>query len=306
MTKPSLGIGVLSWRAHKTLIQSLESYAANGFLEMFDEKVIYFSDISDEDRVIAQKYGWDFAGGPNAGIAVGMKKLAQSMSSDYIILLQNDNPICEDKNFACSHINEGFELLKNKEADIVRLRHLWKVGEGFADVKKYCDYYAVQNVSRDFIFNEHGMTEENFKASWAKIIKRILRPQKAKNLIGRSVFVEENPDDIYPQFITRKNNFFIIDSGVINFTDQCLMISRDYWLDIFCDYVDKHPDSGRSSGGFPAPERSINGPWWRNSHFKVAQGQGVFTHDRFDGSFREGHKGFEKLKKPLDDIGIMS
>ncbi|PCI00691.1 MAG: hypothetical protein COB76_02970 [Alphaproteobacteria bacterium] len=289
MNKPTIGIGILSWKAHQTLRQSLEGYKDNGFLEMFDEKIIYFSDMSDEDIAIAKQYGWGYAGGANEGIAGGMKRLGEHMKSDYIILLQSDNPICESQKFTIDHIQSALKLLENQTADIVRLRHRWNIGEGFADVSKYLKYFSVQKISNDFLPHEHGVTEKQYLDTLVKKLKRFFRPLKARHLRGRSVFIEENPDQIHPDVITKEDAFFIIDSSAMNFTDQCLMLSRETWLNVFCDYVDRHPDSGRSSGGFPAPETSINGSWWRRSGFKVAQGRGVFSHDRHDGSFRSEH-----------------
>ena len=43
--KITIGLGILSWNAHETLIKSLQSYPSD-FLDFFDEKIIYFSDIS--------------------------------------------------------------------------------------------------------------------------------------------------------------------------------------------------------------------------------------------------------------------
>lgn len=295
-TKPTIGIGILSWRAHKTLRQSLDSYRDNGFLDLFDQKLIYFSDMSDDDIAIAHEYGWEHAGGPNEGIAGGMKRLGENLKTDFIVLLQNDNPICESADVARQMVKGGLGLLMSDRADIVRLRHRWKVGEGFADVSKYLKYYPVHQKGIEFEPQEHELKSVSYSAKFKKMLMRLLRPVKASRLRGRSVFIEQYPDQVHPNVIHQDGDFYIIDSSALPFTDQCLFLSRKLWLDTFCPYVDTHPDSGRSSGGFPAPERSINGAWWRNTHFRIAQGQGIFTHNRFDGSFREGHRGFEKVE----------
>lgn len=70
--------------AHDTLQKSLDSYPAD-FLDQFDQNLIYFSDISEEDKNIAHSYNWSFNGGPNEGIAAGMKHLAKSMNTDYVL-----------------------------------------------------------------------------------------------------------------------------------------------------------------------------------------------------------------------------
>ena len=285
-SKKTIGLGILSWNAHDTLRQSLQSYPAD-FLEFFDEKIIYFSDVSEQDKGIASAFGWAYAGGPNEGIFGGMKRLGENLTSDFIILLQNDNPLFENAQFSISHIQKAVELLERKQGDLARMRHRWKVGEGFADVTKYLKYYDPQHVAKDYIADDHGypcLDSLPFK----KMMRRLLKPHNAKRFQGRSVFIEENPEILYPSVIQKEDDFYIIDSSVIDFTDQCLLISREMWSNVFVPYVEKNPSS-RTPNGFQAPEICINGPWWRNSHFKVLQGQGIFTHARYDGSFRPEH-----------------
>jgi hypothetical protein len=288
MKHTTIGIGVLSWRAHQTLINSLECYKENGFLSMFDEKVIYFSDMSDEDIAIAKEYGWSYAGGPNEGIAGGMKRLGENMKSDYILLLQNDNPIVEDSEFAIDHIRKAVSMLESRKADVVRLRHRWQVGEGFSDVRKYLKFFPAQNVSPHFIAEQNEVSSRDYPDSIIKKIKRTCRWLKAKRLRGRSIFVEDTPELLYPDVIRRDGEFLIVDSSIIHFTDQCVLLSRKMWLDVLMPYVDANPSS-RLSNGFQAPEICINGSWWRNKHYKILQGRGVFSHARYDGSFRSHH-----------------
>jgi hypothetical protein len=287
--KITIGIGILSWRSHKTLRSSLDSYAQNGFLDMFDEKVIYFSDIDAADKELANIYGWTCVGGANQGIAGGMKNLALNMSSDYIILLQNDNPIVEKSEFSVEHIKNAVRLLHEGKADLARLRHRWQVGEGFVDVEKYLGFFAAQNISCDFVEKFHNIQKGDYKDSVFKMLKRLFRKDKANRLLGRSVFIEDQPEKIYPKYIKRYEDFLIIDSSVINFTDQCILISRHKWLDIFVRYFENNPSS-RVLNGFQVPEICINGKWWRNKHYKILQGRGVFSHSRYDGSFRSNHK----------------
>jgi hypothetical protein len=293
-----LGIGVLSWRAHATLRQSLQSYAENGFLSLFDERVIYFSDISDADRAIAAEFGWEARGGPNAGIAGGMKALAQALDTKNIVLLQNDNPIVESKVFAEQHLREATALLDSGEADLVRLRHRWQVGEGFSDLDKYLRYHPIHRASPEVDRSFHDPRSFAPGGAIARAVRRLMRPVKARRLVGCSVFIEEAPEQIYPGVIRKTGEFFIVDSSVLNFSDQCLMLPRARFLEEFMAYVDAHPSSRRPND-FQAPEICINGPWWREKHFQVAQGRGLFTHARKDGSFRRDHPAFEADSRDL-------
>lgn len=291
----TIGIGVLSWKAHETLIKSLDSYHNNGFLSLFDQKIIYFSDMCEGDKSIASRYGWNYTGGSNAGIAAGMKHLAEQMDTDYILLLQNDNPIIEDEDFAKKHIIEAVKMMNEGHADLARMRHRWKVGEGFADVVKYLRYFKPHHIASEFDCQEHCCDMADFDVL-GRMFNRTFKPHNMDRFKGRSVFIEENPEEIHSDFIKKQGNFYVIDSAAIDFTDQCLLISKKLWLDVFIPFVEANP-SCRKPNGFQAPETCINGSWWRNKHFKVLQGRGLFTHARYDGSFRTEHWTQQKNKK---------
>lgn len=291
--KKTIGLGILSWNAHKTLKKSLDSYP-DTFLNSFDERVIYFSDISDTDKKIADDYGWDYAGDMNEGIAGGMKRLAENMTSDYILLLQNDNPLIEDSHFAINHIQKAVALMEDGQADLARMRHRWIMGEPSACVNKYLRYYPAKKVADEFIIDEHREHPDNFNDSFIKRLRRICRPIKAKRLTGRCIFIEDKPEDIYPKTISRNDEFLIIDSSVLHFSDQCLLISRDLWSNTLVPYVDANPSKKRRPNGFQAPEICINGPWWRNKNYKILQGKGLFGNHRIDGSYRPDHIGYYK------------
>lgn len=291
-TKPSLGIGILSWRAHDTLQASLRSYAGHGLLDLFDKRLIYFSDISETDKAIAEAFGWAYAGGKNAGIAGGMEALARALDTDYVLLLQNDNPVVVGLDFAEKHLQEAIALLESGKADLVRMRHRWQVGESFACARKYLRYFPAVQPDPHFLPSEHGLAPQAFPDTLSKRVRRLLRPVKAARLHGRSIFVEAFPEKLYPEHIQRSGDFLIVDSSILHFTDQCLLVRRTFFLDVLMDYTNKHPSSRRPNG-FQAPEICINGPWWRKKHYKIAQGEGLFTHDRKDGSFRPEHHAFE-------------
>lgn len=290
--RPNVGIGILSWKAHDTLRAALSSYQGHGVLDAFDKKLIYFSDMSDEDIKIAQSYGWDYAGGPNTGIAGGMEALAKALDTDYVLLLQNDNPVVMEADFCHKHIANALELLESGRADLVRMRHRWQVGEGFADVRKYLRFFGAKQVDAKFIPAEHGVSAGDYKDSFIKFLRRTFRPIKAKHLRGRGIFIETAPQDLYPHQIRKDDDFLLVDSQILHFTDQCLLIKRSFFLDVLMDYVHKNPSSRRPNG-FQAPEICLNGRWWRGQHYIIAQGEGLFTHDRKDGSFRIEHPAFE-------------
>ncbi|MBN1783680.1 MAG: hypothetical protein JW812_01805 [Alphaproteobacteria bacterium] len=296
--KPTIGLGILSWKAHETLRKTLTSYKKEKLTSLFDENIIYFSDISNADKKIAKEFGFKAVGGKNKGIAVGTENLAKAFKTDYILIVQNDNNLVEKLDFSKKHLREAIEILNTKQADLVRMRHRWRVGEGFADVIKYLKFYPAHQKDSDFIPAEHGVNPKAYKDTFRKKIRRLTRPFKTHEVKGRSLFIEKNPHKIFPDVIQKKENFFIVDSSVIHFSDQCFLTSKDFFLNVLMKYVNENPTSSRrnkrTNNNFTAPETSLNGSWWRNQHFKIAQGRGLFTHNRFDGSFRANHHTVKK------------
>ena len=118
-----IGLGVLSWKAHETLKATLNSYRDSGLLDLFEDKVIHFNDISDGDRAIAEEYGFRAVGAENKGIAKGTENLAKAIESEHILIVQNDNPLVESVEFADQHLGEALALLAGGKADLVRMRH---------------------------------------------------------------------------------------------------------------------------------------------------------------------------------------
>lgn len=272
--------------AHETLKKTLLSYKKENFLSLFDESVIYFSDISEADQKIAKDFGFRAVGGPNKGISAGTENLAKALQTDYILIVQNDNPLIEDFSFAKKHLTEALHLLETKQADLIRMRHRWHVGQGFSDVKNYLKYFPLSEKDNNFKEAEHENVLKNSSETLMKKIYRFVRPFKTHHMKGRSLFIEKHPEKLFPEVITKQGHFLIADSSVINFSDQCFLTSKKLFLEILMAYVNTHPKK-RTLNGFQVPEICLNSPWWRKKHFKIAQGRGLFTHNRFDGSFRK-------------------
>lgn len=112
-------IGILSWKARETLINTLESYKRFGLND--EEKIIYFQEIEEEDKEIARRYGYRYLGNDkNIGIAGGFSELVQSATGEFFLFLENDWQLIE---YPWLQLNASKALIKNQEASLVRLRH---------------------------------------------------------------------------------------------------------------------------------------------------------------------------------------
>ncbi len=262
--RAALSVGVLSYRAPETLARTMESYREGGLAECADECCVFFNAMTHADEEQCARYGWRCAGSPeNLGLLGGMDALARTLTGDYLLMLQNDCPLVADAPFTHRYLAEATALLASGQADIVRCRSRAHPGQGFADGKKFARYYG---------------------AGLRPALRRLLRPLKARRVIGRAPYAIADAERRFPAYIERKGDFLIVDSSVINFTDQPFLISRPLMLRLL-DWAKAHPKK-RTLNGFQVMEINLNSRWWRAQHFKIAVGEGIFTHARLDGGFR--------------------
>ena len=269
-----LGLGILSWHGYDTLRASLESYRQEpGFADLFDERVIYFPEITDQGRDLARDYGYRAAGAPeNLGILEGFRGLAQSMTSDTIVMVENDCPLIETGDNIRRQLTRAQSLLVDGSADVVRLRSRRDPGEAFDTVDKYARVYP----------EEGAAFSSKFKARMI----RLLRPGKARRLIGTAVYVEEAPEEKFPNMIKRiENDFFLVPTSVMTWTNQSIMINREFFLDSIIARADA-VEGRRTVNNFKNLEIQMNDRWWRTRGWTVAVAPGLFTHRRL------GHRGY--------------
>ena len=283
----TVGVGILSWRAHQTLEKSLQSYAKIGFKEFFDEFKIIFQEVSDQDIALAKKYGIDYIGLPeNVGIQEGQRQINENIQTDYVLILENDNPVIEDAETSFMRLSQALDHLEQNNLDIMRLRHRWNFGEAFC-IFKYSRYHPIRELHESFCHPKQ-IINDPLTIKW---LRRTFRPFKKIRICGRAVYFEKNPHKIFPKYIKKLDKeLFSVDSKVLFWTNQCVLLNRDVHRKIL-DYADAHPTK-RTTVGFQYLEANMDCSWWKQQHFKIGVGTGIFTHARFDDSWREEHWAF--------------
>jgi len=286
----TIGVGILSWKSHKTLEKSLESYEKIGFKDLFDEVKIIFQEVSDEDKKLAEKYGYEYVGtNDNLGIQHGHRLIHDNLSTDYVLVLENDNPVIVDNQTFKKRLNESVFHLENNDIDVIRLRHRWSFGEGFS-LEKYIEYYEIQKLHENYSSIE---IKSNLLSKFLKRIKRLLRSEKAIRLAGYSLYFEKNPETIFPKYIKKLDDeFFSVSSYIMTWTNQSALLKRKFYGELI-DYAYSNPSS-RTSNNFQDLEKPLNSNWWRDKNYKVGINEGVFTHNRFDDSWRKSHHAYNK------------
>ncbi|MEP1207512.1 MAG: hypothetical protein ABJM29_03185 [Rhizobiaceae bacterium] len=288
VTKPNskVGLAVLSWRAPDTLIRTLESYEASGLIDLVDRKLLYFNDLSDSDKEVAAKYGYDVTGGPNSGIPGGMIGMTEAMDDcEFVLLMQNDLPVVVTPEQTARELRFALDQLESRTADLANLRHRWLPGQAFSRVGKYLKYWPEPELSAEFRPTEQSNYQNAIRAdSMVKAIRRRFRGWKANQVAGGAYNLTEDPEKLHPDLIEKVDGGYLIDSSASTFSDQSLLLRRSFYLDCLIAEVRRNP-SKRRVQGFISLESSLNHRrWWGDQHFKIAFGDtGIFSHDRRDG-----------------------
>ncbi|MCV6602380.1 MAG: hypothetical protein OIF54_12635 [Cohaesibacter sp.] len=269
-----IGIGILSWKGYASLHASLKSYDEQKFLDLFAEKHLFLPEAEQQGRIIAQENGLTHSEHPdNLGILGGFEALASNMTSDYVLLLENDLPLITDQKTAYQELKNGLALLKQEKAQVIRMRSRRYPGEAFTTKEKYKRYYATPNASSF----DHSM----------QALRRLIRPNKANRLIGTAPYLHHKPENHHPEIIRDcETDFLLIDAKHIHWTNQSILINRHFFLEQIIGYA-KTAKTKRTANGFKNLEIEMRSPHWHKSGWKVGLGQGILTHAR------KGDRGYD-------------
>lgn len=148
MSKLNLSVGILTWNAHSTLQNTLESYKRSGLLDMVNDVCIFAQEGKDLDYKIAANYNTDVILSPdNVGIGRGLSTLAHAAETDNILLLENDWIILPDFfPTVYEEIKKGMDMLESNKADVVKYRSRKNPGDPL---------YTLQFANREFDSPKH-------------------------------------------------------------------------------------------------------------------------------------------------------
>lgn len=184
-------LAMLSWGAHRTLINTLESYQTFGISDQ--EKIIFFQEISETDKRIADKYGFKYLGSnKNIGIAQAYTELVKATTGDTFLFLENDWVALNTG----GTLNDGLQLLYRDMADVVRFRH-----RRFPGNPLWTSQYRGNELS-------------------------------APQFLLDSVHWTLNPEADFPEYIEQLDNgFYRTTSHYANWTNNPTMFKTDFLVD---------------------------------------------------------------------------
>ena len=285
------GLGILSWRGHETLVPVLESL--RGTEDIFGERVIYFNEITDEDRRIASEFGFAaFGSSENMGIYGGFRGLAESMKSRYVLLIENDMCLIESLSVVSSQVSGARSLLSSGRIRVAWFHHLRRPGY-IMDFDLFnflsSDPRETSCVPHEDLTSRYIDTFMDYYPSpgsslWTRFMcwsRRYRRPAKAATRIGLSPYLLTRPDEIFDEIERdEESGFFLMPCRCRMWTNLSFMLERDFFIDVLLSRVEEVESDIRVSNS-KTIEIELNGPWWSGQDWTIGVGcPGLFSHDR--------------------------
>ena len=262
MKNLNFSIGILSWKGYASLYNSLKSYEENGLNSLTQSKYICLPEYNNEGLKICKNFGYKpILFKKNIGILNGFKNLALNMPEGPLLLLENDLPLVANDKITHTLLEQSLEHLYKYKAAQVRLRSIKDPGEPFHAISKYKKYWGCGTLKK---------------------IKRFLRPNKAKKLIGTGIYTEKDPHIKFPKYISKlENNSYLITSEIMNWSNLAIMVDRNFFLKVIIKEAEII-DSNKKINGFKNIEIELNNQWWRDKRWNLIITNGLFKHLRVD------------------------
>jgi len=233
-----LSIGILSWNSAKTLQNTLKSYRKHGLLDISDDITILFQEISDKDQKLVEKYGIKHIG-LKQNIGIGKGISRLIENAEYDTIL---------------FLEHDWELIENKKVLLERIESgLSLLQNGFDIIR----YRSRKNPGYPVHSLRHKGQELHYYDTWHKV--------NSPHLLESLYWLD--PAKSFPDKIHKMGEYFVTTSRWANWTNNPFLLRKEF-------YTKNIQDVAVSSEHF---ERDI-AEWWVKQNFKIAQGEGLFTH----------------------------
>lgn len=198
MSKINISVGILTWNAHSTLRNTLESYRRSGLLDMVNDVCIFAQQGTDIDYKIAAEYKTDIILSPNnVGIGVGLTTLAHAAETDNILLLENDWVILPEYfPIVFNEVSKGLHTIEQKKADVVKFRSRRDPGDPL---------YTLQFANCEMKSPKH---------------------------LFECVHWRENPDQDFPEYISKdlETGLYYAKSKYANQTNNPCIYNKEFYI----------------------------------------------------------------------------
>jgi hypothetical protein len=238
MNKLQISIGILAWKSGQTLVNTLETYHKNGLFNIINDACILFQEFSEQDEMIANHFGLSYIVEPT-NIGIGAGFMKLTEKA------KTDNVLV---------LEHDWKLIEDSETTYNRLKSgIELLNDGY-DVVRY--RHRNNPGYPHFSFKYKGI-ELDYYDDWHEC--------KSPHLLDSIHWLDA--DINFPEYIGKVNEYFTTTSRYGNWTNNPCLYKRQFYLDTIEPFI----------GGGIDLERKI-AYWWPRQNFKVAHGEGLFTH----------------------------
>ena len=278
----TVGLAILGFKSPETTNCTIQSHIGHKLYELFDEVVVCIQSSTPDLRAIVEAHGLRHVDRSDTlGIQGGFRWIWETLKTDYMLVLENDFPICVTRESMVNQLREAIAHLEAGKVDLVRLRNRYNPGAQNRFASMYSHFWPVRQKDPRW-----ADTEPLSRApQWVRALRRLVRPWKAQRWAGRSPYIEREPEKLFPRWIKRIGaDFFSVDSWVLPWTNQSTLISHAL-MGRLLDFAETHPSShtvNAEHNKLQTLEPPLNRWWWRQQHFRIGVPEGIFTHQRLD------------------------
>jgi len=238
MDKLPISIGILSWRSGQTLVDTLTTYYENGLLDLVDNVYILFQEVSEEDRLIANHFEIPFIEKQNN---IGIGKAFIELTQ----VAKHDNVLILEHDWKlCEPLEVTYSRLKSgidlleNNYQCVRYRHRVKPGY---------PHFSFKHMGKELEYYD-----EEIECT-------------SPHLLDSLHWLD--PAERFPDKIQKQGEYFVTTSRWGNWTNNPCLYKKEFYLSTVNQFTGNGIDL----------EGNIS-RWWAKQDFKVAHGEGLFTH----------------------------
>jgi len=272
----SIGLGVLTWKAHATLRATVATWAEGRLFGHFDRSVAYFQERTPEDDAVAEALGLNPVGtARNVGIARGMAGIADALETDWVLFLENDCPLVASADDVTETLGQVRADIAAHDLKVVRLRSRTDPGGVISRRRKYVEVFGVKDPLPD-------LPQRHRRRPFPQNLLLGLA-MGGDRLRGAALYAEQDPVAAQPKALRRsETGNFLSDSRFLNWTNQSILVERRFFLDVMMQRFETRPDK-RSRSGRRSLEPTANHAWWYRMAVPIGIADpGLFTHRRLD------------------------
>jgi hypothetical protein len=169
----NITICYLSWKRNDIFDQTLKSHLENGLFDLIlpENRLIFFQEISDQDKQLAEKYNCKFIGNKfNVGILNAFVELIENCKTEYFIFCENDWNLIENKETTFKVLQDSIKLCENDI--IVRLRSIKNPGIPLYSRPENIESWLLQDIS-NFPYKLESLSWINEPEKYYKTLEKV-------------------------------------------------------------------------------------------------------------------------------------